>query len=196
MTPMKKLLLLGIAVSLLGASAAAAQPPFAVGDDAKGVRGAVGLGLVGFELVMTIEAAVGVTNPWLLSLIPLAAGGGAAVGGYYMEQESTEAGVAMLAVGMTLLVPSILITLVLSSKTYEPTEATTMTRERQQAAPRTPATATALRAAAPALLGVRDGTLRLGLPALALSQAAAPSLYRPVSPSGLQVNLSLVNWVF
>jgi hypothetical protein len=190
---MKKAFFLGVAASaFLAAGTVAAQPYEVTTDESvKGVRGAIGLGLVGMELTMTIEAAAGVTNPWLLSLIPLAVGGGAAAGGYYMEQESVDAGIAMLAVGMTMLVPSILITLILASETYEPVES-----EEESATMRTPATARAMRTAVPALLAVRDGSPRLELPALTLAEAPAPSLYRAVSPTGLEANLSLVNWVF
>ncbi|MBI5486351.1 MAG: hypothetical protein HY905_03365 [Deltaproteobacteria bacterium] len=191
---MKKLALFGAASVLLAAGIAHAQP-FEAGSEARGVRGAIGLGLVGMELTMTIEAGAGVTNPWLLSLVPLAVGGGAAAGGYFMEQESMEAGVAMLAVGMTMLVPSILITLILASETFEPSETTTVTSDRASAV-RVPSTARAVRAAGPALVAVRDGSLRLEVPSLALSEAPSPSLYRAVSPTGLEVQLSLVNWVF
>ncbi|MBI5502933.1 MAG: hypothetical protein HY907_22000 [Deltaproteobacteria bacterium] len=191
---MKKVALLGAASVLLAAGVSRAQP-FDAGSEATGVRGAIGMGLVGMELTMTIEAAAGVTNPWLLSLVPLAVGGGAAAGGYYLELESMEAGVAMLAVGMTMLVPSILITLILASETYEPSESTTVTSDRGSAV-RLPATARMMRVAAPALVAVRDGALGLEVPTLSLAEGPAPSLYRAVSPTGLEVQLSLVNWAF
>jgi hypothetical protein len=181
---MKKILLSTVAVVLLAAGSAGAQP-FEVGQDAKGVRGAIGCGLLGMELTMSIEAAAGVQNPWLLSLIPLAVGGGAAAGGYYMEQESSTAGVAMLAVGATLLVPAILLTLVLASETYEPTEDTTVTTER-----------TAARQA-PSLVRVAEGKLRLEVPALAVAEAPATSLYPAASRErGWEYRLSLLDWTF
>ena len=189
---MKKAIFLGVAAAaFLAAGTAGAEAYDMSKPDALGVRGAIGMGLVGMELTMTIEAAAGVTNPWLLSLIPLAVGGGAAAGGYFMEQESVDAGIAMLAVGMTMLVPSILITLILASETYEPVESSD-----DSAMARSPAVARARRTAAPALLAVRDGSLRLEMPGLTLAEAPAPSLYKAVAASGLEANLSLVNWVF
>jgi hypothetical protein len=196
---MKKIAFLGVAVLFLAASAASAQP-YEAGSTASGVRGAIGLGLVGTELTMTIEAGAGVTNPWLLSLIPLAVGGGAAAGGYYMELASVEAGVAMLAVGMTLLVPSILLTLVLASETYEPTGEERSTEGPGEptgggTASRMPAIARASRNT-PSLLAVRDGALKVGLPSLAVLEGPATTLYPAITPSGYEYQLSLVNWHF
>jgi hypothetical protein len=196
---MKKIAFLGVAVLFLAAGAVRAQP-YEAGSTATGVRGAIGLGLIGLELTMTIEAGAGVTNPWLLSLIPLAVGGGAAAGGYYLEQSSVEGGVAVLAIGMTLLVPSILLTLVLASETYEPTgeERSTETMGEPAgggSASRMPALARAARNT-PSLVAVRDGGLKLGLPSLAVLEGPATTLYPAVGPSGYEYQLALVNWHF
>lgn len=196
MEPMKKILLAAIVASGLAATPAIAQP-FEAGSEAQGVRGAIGLGLIGAELTMTIESAAGVTNPWLLSLIPLAVGGGCAAGGYFMELESVDAGVATLSIGMTLLVPSILLTLVLMTEEYEPagearppSETTTAARSRAVAA-------AADRWGPPSLVAIDRHGLRLGVPALALAEAPATSLYRAgAAGSGLEYRLPLVHWTF
>ena len=201
---MKKTIFLGLAVVLLAAGSASAQPE-QVGGTALGVRGAIGMGLIGMELTMTIEAAAGVTNPWLLSIIPIVVGGGAAVGGYYLEASppSPEGGVAVLAIGMTLLVPSILLTLVLSSETYEAPEGsqTTISTEPEPpaegTATRMPALARALRSrAVPSLVAVRDGDVQFGVPSLTILEAPTLSLYPAAAPSGFEYQLSLVDWTF
>ncbi len=194
---MKKALLLGTIALGLAAAPAQAQP-FEAGSEAAGVRGAIGLGLIGVELTMTIEAAAGVTNPWLLSMIPLAVGGGCAAGGYFMELESIDAGVATLAIGMTLLVPSILLTLVLVSEDYEPTGETRDAAGTVATHSRATAAATRRWNAPPSLVAIGSGGgLRLGVPALALAEAPAASLYRAgAATTGLEYRLPLVNWTF
>jgi hypothetical protein len=202
---MKKTIFLGLAVVLLAAGSASAQPT-QVGSSALGVRGAIGMGLIGMELTMTIEAAAGVTNPWLLSIIPIVVGGGAAVGGYYLEASppSPEGGVAVLAIGMTLLVPSILLTLVLSSETYEAPEGAGPTISTEPEPPaaeataaRMPVLARAMRSrAVPSLVAVRDGDVQLGVPSLTILEAPTLSLYPAAAPSGFEYQLSLVDWTF
>ncbi|NMC72570.1 MAG: hypothetical protein GYA57_21285 [Myxococcales bacterium] len=193
---MKKILFLAILTLGLATAPAVAQP-FEAGSEAQGVRGAIGLGLIGAELTMTIESAAGVTNPWLLSMIPLAVGGGCAAGGYFMELESVDAGVATLSIGMTLLVPSILLTLVLMTEEYEPTG-----EERPPAGTTTDAGSPAVAAAArrwtpPSLVAVGEGGLRLGVPALTLAEAPAASLYRAgAAGSGFEYRLPLLHWAF
>ena len=202
-TDMRKLILLVAAVLLLAAVPAGAQP-YEAGESWKGVRGAIGVGLLGMELTMTIEAAAGVQNPWLLSLIPLAVGGGAAAGGYYMEQESTTAGIITMAFGTTLLVPSILLTLVLSADEYEAapgTETESLSGSGSEGGLPPVGSATARGFAryrrAPSLVEVADGDLRLGVPSLAMLEAPTASLYGPGSAAGgVEYRLALVGGTF
>ncbi|MBN1770614.1 MAG: hypothetical protein JXB32_05075 [Deltaproteobacteria bacterium] len=193
---MKRTLLLGTLALALAAAPAIAQP-LEVGSEAQGVRGAIGLGLIGVELTVTIEAAAGVTNPWLLSLIPLAVGGGAAAGGYFMELESVDAGVATLAIGMTLLVPSILLTLVLMTDEYEPTGESRDAPETLTAARLRATVAAARRWGPPSLVAIGNDGLRLGVPSLSLAEAPAASLYRAgAAGTGFEYRLPLVHWTF
>ncbi len=71
-----------------------------------GIKGAIGLGLLGVDLTLISEGARGVRSPWLLTLIPLVVGAGGAVGGYYMGRESVEGSVATLIAGIALLIPA------------------------------------------------------------------------------------------
>jgi hypothetical protein len=71
-----------------------------------GIKGAIGLGLLGADLTLIIEGACRVRNPWLLSIIPIAVAGGGAAGGYYAGRESAAGAVAMLVSGLALIIPA------------------------------------------------------------------------------------------
>jgi hypothetical protein len=82
-------------------------------------KGIVGGALLGGELVCAVEAAAGVKNGW--AYVGGAVGGAAAggVGGYFLEQNtSARASMLVLAGGMTLVIPTIV--LVLSQTAYAP----------------------------------------------------------------------------
>ncbi|MBW2261419.1 MAG: hypothetical protein JRG91_05535 [Deltaproteobacteria bacterium] len=73
-------------------------------------KGIVGLGLLSGELVLSVEALAGVKNPWALAIPTIVAMGGGAVGGYFIDKlDKPEASVALLACGMALFLPSIVI---------------------------------------------------------------------------------------
>lgn len=83
-----------------------------------GVKGAVGLGLLGADITLMIEGAIGVRNPWLLSILPIVVAGGGAAGGYFMGLASAEASVATLVGGLALLIPAAI--LVARGLSYRP----------------------------------------------------------------------------
>ena len=89
-------------------------------EEASGTaKGTVGGGLLGAELVLCIEAAVGVQNPWLYVVGGVVGAGGGAVGGYFIEQDaSPRASMLLLAGGLTLAIPTTVA--VLSATSYEP----------------------------------------------------------------------------
>lgn len=71
-----------------------------------GIKGAIGLGLLGADLTLIIEGAVGVRHPALLAVLPIVVGGGAAAGGYFAGRASAAGAVAMLVSGMALIIPA------------------------------------------------------------------------------------------
>jgi hypothetical protein len=83
-------------------------------DTMNGVKGAIGLGLLGADVTLIIEGACRVRNPWLLSIIPIVVAGGGAAGGYFIGAGSlgTEGdgslagGVALLVSGLALIIPA------------------------------------------------------------------------------------------
>lgn len=93
-----------------------------VSPDGKGI---VGLGLIGAELGFVIPAlvqeAAGTNEWWPYLVFPVVGAAAGAIGGYFMEQEtqnSPEVDVAFLAVGLALVVPTLVATLALTA--YDP----------------------------------------------------------------------------
>lgn len=95
-----------------------------VTPDAKGM---IGLGLIGLELGFVVPAlvqeAAGTNEWWPYLVFPALGAVGGIVGGYFMEQEtrnSPEIDVIFLAVGMALVVPTLVATLALTA--YDPAQ--------------------------------------------------------------------------
>lgn len=84
------------------------------------VKGTVGLGLIGAELGFTIPALVGLHEAWAFIVFPIVGGAGGAVGGYFAfdQPNNVELSVAFLAIGMALILPATVITLVATA--YDP----------------------------------------------------------------------------
>lgn len=84
-------------------------------------KGTIGLGLVGVEIGLIIPAIAGARDWWPYLVFPILGGAGGAVGGYFMDINTTsqpEISVAVMAIGMALLVPTIIGTLALTA--YQP----------------------------------------------------------------------------
>ncbi len=102
------------AAALVGVTALVAQPRSARADEVSPTgKGIVGGALLGGEVVMITESIIGVRSGWgyVLGGVLGAAGGG--VGGYFVEQGSSDgkAPMYMLAGGMALVIPAIVLTL-------------------------------------------------------------------------------------
>lgn len=76
-------------------------------------KGVVGGGLLGAEVVTITESLIGVRNGWAYVIGGAVGAGGGAVGGYFVEQNSTDgrAPVFMLAGGLALVIPAIVLSL-------------------------------------------------------------------------------------
>jgi hypothetical protein len=94
----------------------------AIGEDEASPKGKaiVGCGLLGAELVLSVEAVAGVKNPWLYVAGGVVGAAGGAAGGYVLEQNDVSARTSMilLAAGLTLAIPTTVA--VLSASAYEP----------------------------------------------------------------------------
>jgi hypothetical protein len=101
------------------ASAQAAPPPNQI---TTGFKGVIGLGLFGAELGFAIPALAGLDETWAFIVFPIAGAGiGATVGYFALEtgtEELAEVNVAVLAIGMALIIPTMVITL--SATAYDP----------------------------------------------------------------------------
>jgi hypothetical protein len=103
--------LVAVAAAILLALALASPRAHAQKEVSSMGKGIVGLGLLSFELVISIEALAGVKHPAALAVPSIVAAGGGAVGGYFIDKlDNPEASVALLACGLALFLPSIVIT--------------------------------------------------------------------------------------
>lgn len=99
-------------------SRAHAQTPTTVSPD---VKGTVGCGFLGAEIGFAIPAAIGIKELWPYIVFPIVGGAGGALLGYFgVEQgaRSPELSVAMLAIGLGLIIPTMV--LVLARTAYSP----------------------------------------------------------------------------
>jgi len=100
------------------ASAQAVPPPNEVTTSFKGV---VGLGLIGAELGFAVPALAGMDQTWAYVVFPIAGAAGGATAGYFLlegEGKSVGVNVAMLATGLALIIPTMVVTL--SATAYDP----------------------------------------------------------------------------
>lgn len=122
-TSMRKVLGIGLATVLFTGLAATsttdaeASPVSAMG------KGTAGGALLGAELGFLGLSAFGARSGWLYGTIPTAFAIGGGIGGYYLDKSIGDGGDAkpvmyMLAGGMLLVVPTIVITLSATSTTY------------------------------------------------------------------------------
>jgi hypothetical protein len=98
---------LAVGASLVGAGDARAD------DVSPSGKGIVGGGLLGAEVVTIVESIAGVRSGWAYGIGAVVGAAGGAVGGYFVEQGSSDgrAPVYMLAGGMALIIPAIVLTL-------------------------------------------------------------------------------------
>lgn len=117
-------------------------------------KATVGLGLVGAELGFVLPAVAGLHDAWAFIVFPVVGAGGGALAGHFLIEKGTdspELSVAMLATGMALIIPSMILTL--SATAYDPEE-----EMAEQA-----------RAAPPALVRVTARGVGVGAPGLAVA---------------------------
>ena len=74
-------------------------------------KGTIGLGLIVAELGFYIPSAFHYTETWSMITFPIVVAAGGAVGGYYIDRlGSPPASVSILAVGLALAVPTVILT--------------------------------------------------------------------------------------
>lgn len=93
-----------------------------VSPDGKGI---VGGGLLGAELVTIVEGIADVRSGWAYGIGAIVGAGGGAVGGYFIEQQSSDGRVPtyLLAGGLALIIPAVVLTL--NGTRYRPQEGAT-----------------------------------------------------------------------
>jgi hypothetical protein len=182
-----RLTALGVA-GLMGLAAFGGPERSALADnvspDGKGI---VGGGLLGAELVTIVEGIADVRSGWAYGIGAIVGAGGGAVGGYFVEQQSSDGKVPtyLLAGGLALIIPAIVLTL--NGTRYRPQEGATDDNVPASGpvanpgapgaigpqAPAPPAASPPTSSSAPSdvmmplsLVDVRSGALRVGVPAV------------------------------
>jgi len=91
-------------------------------------KGIVGGSLLGAEVVTMVESIAGVRSGWAYAVGAVVGAGGGAVGGYFVEQNSSDgrAPTYLLAGGLALVIPAIVLTL--DGTRYRPEEGATEDR--------------------------------------------------------------------
>jgi hypothetical protein len=91
-------------------------------------KGIVGGGLLGAEVVTIVESLAGVKSAWPYIVGAVVGAGGGAVGGYFVEQNSSDgrAPMYMLAGGLALVIPAVVLSL--DATRYRPEEGATEDR--------------------------------------------------------------------
>lgn len=168
--------------ALLGATALMASTEARADDVSPTGKGIVGGALLGAEVVTITESIIGVRSTWayLGGGVLGAAGGG--VGGYFIEQGSSDgrAPVYLLAGGLALAIPAIVLTL--NATRYMPSEGATEDR-----AP------TNVPAADPGKAGGSTVVPASGPPATTPAPPPGPPPVPPPAPAGGGAPLSLLD---
>jgi len=83
-------------------------------------KGTIGLGLLGAELGVAIPALIGVKAGWAYLVFPIAGAAGGACAGYFLldDPNHTEAAVAFMIGGLTLVIPTLV--LAVAATSYDP----------------------------------------------------------------------------
>jgi hypothetical protein len=133
-------------------------------------KGIVGGGLLGAEVVTMVEAIAGARPGWAYAVGAIVGAGGGAVGGYFVEQGSSDgkAPMYMLAGGLALIIPAVVLTL--NATRYMPEEGAT-----EDAVPTGPA----------AEPGVPGGSVGGSAPAGAAPPPAAAPAPPPAAPQSM-----------
>jgi hypothetical protein len=176
--------------ALAGTAALVGPERAARADDVSSTgKGIVGGGLLGAEVVTIVEGIADVHSGWAYAIGAIVGAGGGAVGGYFVEENSSDGRVPtyMLAGGLALVIPAIVMTL--NGTRYRPEEGATDDnppkggppaepgapgsgvvgpRQPSSEVPSTKAPTSASATVSPplSLLDVRGGALRVGVPAV------------------------------
>ncbi|MDI1476929.1 hypothetical protein [Polyangium sp. y55x31] len=153
----------------LGAAALTGQPSEAAAEPVVGTgKGIVGGALLGGEVVAIGMGAFGVSKGWPYLVFPPLAAVGGGIGGYFIEQAAPPAEVPlyMLAGGMALVIPTIIVTL--NATLYKAPETYPNEPVQNQPAgePALPRTSRRPVHVPMSFVDVHEGRLALGVPAV------------------------------
>jgi hypothetical protein len=110
------------AATLVGVTALAPAGIARADEVASTPKGTVGGALLGAEFVTIVESLVGVRPGWAYAVGAIVGAGGGGVGGYFVDQNSTDgkAPMYLLAGGLAFVIPAVVLTL--NATRYRPEE--------------------------------------------------------------------------
>ncbi|HVK63502.1 MAG TPA: hypothetical protein VM694_03460 [Polyangium sp.] len=161
----------------LGVATLTAQPSKAAAEPVVGTaKGIVGGALLGGEIVAIGMGAFGVSKGWPYLVFPPLAAVGGGIGGYFIEQSAPPAEVPlyMLAGGMALVIPTIIVTL--NATLYKAPESYPNEPVQNQPAgePALPRTSKRPVHVPMSFVDVHEGQLALGVPAVEIRPMYTP----------------------
>lgn len=141
-----------------------------VGKEAaeSGVKGTVGLALLGAETVIAVEAAIGLDKAWMYAVGGGVGAIGGGIGGYFIDKSgNAQVSMSLLVGGLVFAVPTTIA--MLSATAYKPPKNPEIDSGTSEAARREDAIYLARYQPVPSVLDVNEkGTLRLRMPAVAI----------------------------
>lgn len=170
-----------------------------VGKEAaeSGVKGTVGLALLGAETVIAVEAAFGVQKAWLYAVGGGVGAIGGGVGGYFIDQAgNAQVSMSLLVGGLVFAVPTTIA--LLSTTAYKPTENPEIDSGVSEAARREDAIYLARHQPVPSVLDVNEkGALRLKMPAVSIGPVWSREMREVYSlPAATQVRVPVFHLTF
>jgi hypothetical protein len=161
-----------------------------------GVKGTVGLALLGAETVIAVEAAIGLDKAWMYAVGGGAGAIGGGIGGYFIDKAgNAEVSMSLLVGGIVFAVPTTIA--LLSATAYKPTQNPAIDAG-AEAARREDAMYLARYQPVPSVVDVNEkGTLRLRMPAVAISPVWSRETREVYSlPSATQVRVPVFHLTF
>ena len=198
-----------LGMGALSPASAEAQDPMEMQPnqvDAK-PKGSIGLALIGAEIGLAVPALAGLDETWSLVTFPLVGAVGGFLGGWFGidNNDHEKVAVAMLATGIALVIPSIVITL--AATAYDPEDdgaidASSLPEEEaapveEPAAQRDTDAVRAIARAGDGMFRLSERGLHMSVPGLSIASTYSPSeLQRFGGTQVTETHISLFTGVF
>lgn len=162
-----------------------------------GVKGTVGLALLGAETVIAVEAAFGVQKAWLYAVGGGVGAVGGGVGGYFIDKAgNAQVSMSLLVGGLVFAVPTTIA--LLSTTAYKPPKNPEIDSGVSEAERREDAIYLARHEPVPSVLDINEkGNLKLKMPAVSIGPVWSREMRQAYSlPAATQVRVPVFHLTF